>query len=804
MPHRPSSAARRAAVGAVLLVAFASACVTPPDESGKPAPLRAGAGERFLDMQVGHPHAGFTQSTVLGERHPPDDPGSPFAQIFPATRSLESPITAKAVVLDNGRHRLVLARVDAIFTTAELYRRVLDFAQEELGEDLRGKLILNATHTHSAPGRISLRSIAPDLNLPVPDNAREALHHGADTFSQETTDRFARGIVGAIADAQARLRPARFGWAVGTNDVIQSDRRCTNDHLYGPDDYDTDVVVLRLDDAETDEPMAVLFHHSFHPTVYKQTSRHLSADVVGHAEYAVEARFSRPVVTMFLQGAAGGVGTHQDASGHAGSQAMERLASHLADTVLQTYGEIRTEREVSLQSADRFAPLDRNALGYAAGEFDYEDGAVLCHYLISDQCLTAPLEKDKVFCLGAGKPDQGKKFTHVTAARIADLALLTLPGEPLPEVGKELDRRARREGFAKGVVLGYSQDHNGYILFEEDWLSAGYEPTISFWGWKFGQYIVSQSVDLLRHATTGAAPTLPVTGEPEIEVLPYVPVEPSPSHAEPQVVTDLPGEVTRLKSVRLTFYGGDPALGSPVVTLERAGEDGAFSPYLRSGWIPVTNTRGGDLPLFYEGTPTWREAPEVRVRQHRWQAVFEARHDQPLGTYRLAVRGRARRGGEDVAYELFSSPVELRPAPMRVQAAHRVSDGRLSVHAVLLYPANEAVMGGKEHESWQQANFRMIDPRFGPKFVPVTAGGAALAAASIEGEAQAPMALELGFVPRPVTELIARPYEPGAGSGFFAEVELPAGARRVRIPAGALGDAFGNVNASEVVLDVGG
>ena len=45
-------------------------------------------------------------------------------------------------------------------------------------------------------------------------------------------------------------------------------------------------------------------------------------------------------------------------------------------------------------------------------------------------------------------------------------------------------------------MVGYAQDHEGYLLTVEDWLSGGYEPSINIWGPLQGEYMMEQALKL--------------------------------------------------------------------------------------------------------------------------------------------------------------------------------------------------------------------------------------------------------------------------------------------------------------------
>ncbi len=769
---------RRIAPLSLLLVV---ACGT---DGGPAAQLRAGAGSSLLPIPIGHSHAGYLQSDVIGAPQPPDDPGSPFADIFPATRALQSPPRAKAVFLESGGRQVVLAQLDVIFVTAALTSRVEALAAARLGLDLGGKLLLHATHTHASAGRFSPQSIRPTMLAAEPPAQREALAHGIDTFSAESTDRLAGAVVEAIGAAYESMRPARFGWAKGVDESASRDRRCQDDWIGGKGDRDTTLTVLRLDDAVNGAPIAVLFHYALHGTLYDHDSRALSVDAPGHVEYAVERRFEQPVVAIYLQGAAAAVSPNGDLADHRGSQAMERIGEDLAASILALYEGIETTPSLDLALVTRRVPLDADRLGYDDGAFP-RDGAMLCHFLDSG-CVTGPKDPAALDCLGRAEPGGGKYETWLGALRLGDLAVLTLPGEPSAAVGRVLAEAAKEAGYAHAIPLGYSLDHDGYILFGDDWLSGGSETNITFWGWRYADYVVEQSRITLQRLQAGpflrSEAVRPVR-DPDWR---YEPVVATDSTTAPAVAEEPAAVAERLTEIAFSFHGGDPALGTPEVTLERRG-DGGWEPLRIGGWIPVSNLRGPELPTFYTAEPSYREAPAATSRGHRWRVIYEPPRDLPVGSYRFHVRGSAQAGGVVAPFALRSRPFAVVPSSrMRVEGA--VANGLL--RATLLYPVREPVYAAeRRNDGWQIGGFRAVDTSFPPDFVPVLAGEAhgPLRAGDVQ--------VEVRF---DALDGAALRFAPGEGPGFRAL--LPAGADGVVVPAGALRDRWGNRNGEAFAL----
>lgn len=785
----------------LLAVLVLGACSTDTDGTGG---LRAGAAVQLLDIPVGHSHGGYLQSRRLGAPFPDDDPGSPFASLFPATRGMQSAPRAKAVVLESRGATLAIASVDVAFITSTLTSRVLHHVRKETGLDLEGQLLLTATHTHAGPGRFSDRSLAPGILSGEPERERHALAHGIDTFSEESTDRIARSVALAIGRAWTSREPARVGGTTGTNETASRDRRCHDDWLYGKGDRDTGLGVVKIERESDGSPLAVLVHFALHGTLYDYDNRNLSVDAPGHIEYAVERLFDTEVVALFLQGAAATVSPSGDRAKHTGSQAMVRVGWDVSQTVAALLPEIETKSDVRLESRVRWVRIDRQTLGYKKGEFQ-EDGGMLCHFLDST-CRESPKDPSAIDCLGKGVEGGGKTSTPLAVARIGDLVFLTLPGEPSPELVRQIRARAGALDLPNVWVLGYSLDHDGYLLLDDDWLSGGSETNITFWGWKYGSYLVERSEELLTGLVGrcgGSGPfgaNGPFGGSgtcgnrwdvapPKPPSFSYTPVAPTESVQPPAPATQPPAQVQRMEEVRFSFHGGDPLLGTPEVRLQRQGGDGVFEDVLLNGWIPVGNLHGPELPTFYEATPTFREAPGATSRAHSWEVVYEPPRDLARGTYRFEVKGKALVGNDVAPFTLHSSPFDLQPSmSLRVEAAIDGGD----VFLTLLYPERKPVYStSPRNGDWQLGGFRPVDPAFRPEFVPVLEGNAT-GRVSVDGRE-----IEVRFLPMPIPEgKEIGPWRPGEGPSFRAVWEGPGGS--IDVPTGTLCDLWGNCNGPGV------
>lgn len=213
---------------------------------------------------------------------------------------------ARCLVLDDGATRLAICVVDSCMMPRELIDRAKALASEATGIPT-GRMLISATHTHTAPA------------------AMGALGSSADA---DYVEYLPGRIAEAIAQAAARLRPARVGWAVVDDSehthcrrwIRRPDRLLAdpfgvanvranmhpgyeNPDVVGPSGpVDPGLSVLALQSPEG-EPIALLANYSMH---YFGTSP-VSADYYGRFCEAVARRLGAGpgFVAMMSQGTSG-------------------------------------------------------------------------------------------------------------------------------------------------------------------------------------------------------------------------------------------------------------------------------------------------------------------------------------------------------------------------------------------------------------------------------------------------------------------------------------------------------------------
>lgn len=633
-------------------LALAGACADPeiapdvtvedvaPDTVDPPPVLEARFAETRLFAPLGISTGGYAQS--LG----PDSPTSPFADHFQATTHLLHPPRARALVLSQGENRLVLVQTDLIGIQGRLFERVAQRVAESAGEDVSGELVLMANHTHSGPGHIFNALIADQVTDSYDEQVAVAL-----------TDRIAAAVVEALS---APPTPVRAGHAVVTNAALHSDRRCEN-----PEHTNDSMHLLRLDRTDGQGTFALVVNYAMHPTVFSPEDGMLSGDAARAVELGVEEALPSQAPVIFLQSWAGDMspGSPKRKDGaipSASIGAFDRLDSlgrEAAEAVVSSWDDFRWLDAPVLGVRTELLPVGREILGYG-DEFPHEHGAVFCG-LGQEAC---DVEATMSSCLPL-PPGEAPDRVRITAIQLGDLALVTLPGEPLTTLGERLASDVlARTGATDALVLGYAQDYTGYLLLPDDWWAGGYEGGFNYWGPEQGLHFVKGATSLAHSLFDPATP------------LDFDPLEPIPWEAgaggaySPTESTDaglilgnVASEAAPGDELTFSWSGGDPWVDEPSVRLERSA-DGAFEA-ARAGARPIDDM-GYRIWLTMEPEPPWSDAADQRTfvwTAHLRTGLATAGPWRALdGTYRLQVAGLAvSPGGEIAPYSVLSGEVAV-------------------------------------------------------------------------------------------------------------------------------------------------
>ncbi|MCC6158493.1 MAG: hypothetical protein IT350_10605 [Deltaproteobacteria bacterium] len=737
------------------------------------ASLHAGVAVGELYAPVGISMGGYGARS--GPRHP-------FAIMMGASTGYHDRPDVKAVTIDNGADRLVIARIPVALISATLYTRVLDEVCRLTGLNLSEKLWLSSTHSHSGPDHF--------YGLPVVLGIS-----GMDTYDQRIEDRMAVSIARVIADSMANLVPAKMAVTLQapfdpTNRLFR-DRRCQNN----PPEYKEDRMFLARIDREDGSPLAVLVGWGMHGTMAHSTL--MTSDAPGAVEHGMESTFDTPVPVLFIQAAGGDstpVGSGYDLPEW---QNLEHLGQRAADMIRDTYDDLTPTDDWTFEMVSKRVTITRDAIGYEDGEFgyhglitgrfyEYKHGAWGCgersFFEAEGSIVDCNDQETKMLdgYYGCYVPIHWVEpwswvldTAEIGVVRLGDYIMPLMPGELTSWLAKHLRESVETElvwPADKIAAFGYANDTQMYLLMDWDWMQGGYETSMNFWGPKFGEWLAGQNVDLATQLLTPEKENNEI-GAPARQRHPwpysYVPAEIEPGVLAGEIITQAHATYERFDTVTFEWSGGYTALGSPRVTVER--DDGAgFAPLLRPDGRTVTDATIDTL-MQYAPEPDYETRGFPYQRRHRWRIDWELTAGTPSGMYRLKALGDGSDGDRTAPYTIYS-----RTFTVDVSTGLAVTD--LAVTA----------MGGDEFRVSCRALMPPNPGGFRLRSMTASAG----AWSSAEGGSIAATIHVSGFGDEPV---MLEPVGGGNYEGVFTRAHAVAHA--VSIAPGGVSDEYGNTNA---------
>lgn len=279
-----------------------------------------------------------------------------------ATNAVD-PLEVRALALDDGETRLVLAVVDTCMIARDLLDRAKEQASQATGIPT-ARMLVSATHTHSAPSAMGCLGSRQDTN-----------------YAAFLPSRIAAAIIGATKN----LQPARIGWGLvddwehtfNRRWIRRSDKMLTDPfgdrnvraHMHpghespdavgpsGPVDPGLSVIALQSPDGR---PLALLANYSQHYF----GSPLLSSDYYGRFRRHVAALLKTPAsagtnifVAMMSQGTSGDL-MWMDYSAPAKDIGYDVYARAIAEKVAGVVRNMKFHNWVPLKMAERTLALN--------------------------------------------------------------------------------------------------------------------------------------------------------------------------------------------------------------------------------------------------------------------------------------------------------------------------------------------------------------------------------------------------------------------------------------------------------------
>jgi hypothetical protein len=443
-----------AVVGLVVLPVVARAAPV----TAAPA-LRAGAARLPLRIPDGTPlagYGGFRRRALV-----PDVLGLlPHAFWFKPGEGRLDEIAVRALVVYAGDTRVTWVVADVVAVDQAFVARL---NARLVASGIRaGTLLVSASHTHSGPGAFLGSAL---FGLAAMDREDAMVR-----------DAVLDGMVEAVRRAGTRARDAVL--AVATVEAPDA----TTSRLHA--DLDRELVVVKL--AATDgEPIAVLWNYAIHGTMLGARNLKLSGDVMGVASRALEAGLGVPA--LFVNGAVGDVSPRRH-----GEREQESVGRALAASVRAAWDAATPAGPATpalvVRSARVRLPPPALSLRHCVAR--WIPGALrvpLASFMADD--------------------------TEMIAGALGPLAWLTMPGEPVTSLGREVKDTARRR-WRHALVAGVTNDYLGYFVRPADYGRPSYVTCAAVYGPDVGPCLVETGVALLDSLTRDAVRLRPESRAP--------------------------------------------------------------------------------------------------------------------------------------------------------------------------------------------------------------------------------------------------------------------------------------------------
>lgn len=390
-------------------------------------------------------------------------------------------IWAKALaVADERGERFVLVSAEILGFSREVAEAIAERAQQQYGLR-RESVMLNATHTHSAP--VVRQNLIGAYDLDVEQTAR------VNEYAQQLQDK----VVAVIGEALRNLAPAKLSFAHGTGSFAKNRRQPAPSGMpigvndSGPVDHDVPVLVIESADGKL---RGLVFGYACHNTTLTDKHYEISGDYAGFAQAALES--AHPGVTaLFVMGCGADINPFPRTT----IENAQQNGAALAQAVEQALKSKRLNVRGTIKLA-----FDRVLIPFATPPPRAEFQARLNDRNVFTQRhaqrMLQRYERD-------GKLPSEYPYTIQVLQFGPDFTLIGLAGE----VVTDYVLRLKRELGGKGLwVAGYTNEVMAYIPSARMFKEGGYEVVTSMiyydhpttWAPELEEKIIGKTRELAR------------------------------------------------------------------------------------------------------------------------------------------------------------------------------------------------------------------------------------------------------------------------------------------------------------------
>ncbi len=340
---------------------------------------------------------------------------------------VRDPLRAGVLILDDGENRAAIVTMDVLQAWTQMVALARERIEAETGVPA-AHIMIAVSHNHSGPG-----------------------YDPINKWGRELIDK----IGAAAKEAAANLRTVsvgygedEIGFGINRRKVIDG-RAVVRLNPDGPND--PRVKVLRFDDGRSLTPMAVLMHAVCHPCFFtwgdKGTPPYpngypkMSADFPGEAQTFVETCYADETRALFLQGCGGDVRPNLPGYPYrcADEADIQWAGRDLGGAVVRALA--RGVVRENLRKRGNFYPIR-----------------------VASEVVALP-----------GK--EGEVEAELMAMKLGPYLFLTMPGEPMVEIGFKLEEAIADRAIP--IIVGYANGRVGYIPTAAAYEVGGYEPNVA-------------------------------------------------------------------------------------------------------------------------------------------------------------------------------------------------------------------------------------------------------------------------------------------------------------------------------------
>lgn len=428
------------------------------------ASLRVGFQEKALDLPDGISLAGYVQRRVFYNS------ATPYAKYFKSSTGNYNLPSVKSMAIDDGHKIIFFVSLEIIAIEPDLK----DKAEAALRKKINRPFEINvfATHTHSGPGGFVKIGMWQQL--------------ATDIYIKDVFDSFVSAIVETSYEAYQQLQDAQLSYVKGQLSDITFNRR--NSAFLNPQ-----IHILKFL-AMDGSPLATILNFPIHGTALGPENLKISSDVPGLIEAELGRITNSPV--MFISGAAGDVGPKigtteissfspvpEAAAVQITYEKMQEFGSRVANQIYPVWQKthiIETKEAITKKFKIDLPPAQANL----------------------SLCLESFLPRgfqwiSKLF-FRINLPSDMNRPMEVNMIEFFPLTFYMVPGEPIGEIGAEIERYSLLNNLPNPLVMTLANSYYGYILSEKEFNRGGYETCNSFYGRRYGKLFLEGMFDSIN------------------------------------------------------------------------------------------------------------------------------------------------------------------------------------------------------------------------------------------------------------------------------------------------------------------